>query len=200
MQKILNRTYIHTQYKIQKKLNTKNPAYGRYRISWPMRIVASIFLVSAGVQKGADSIFLCQTFFLHSPPCRSCRRRRLPRNFWATTTKINKITSLPPFNLEHLNFFRAACEGRTRFTRKWGQGVGGRGWGGGEGGGGGLRPIWNTSLFLGLHARADSVHVKMRTRSTLENCMERGQQTTNDTRTLRLLDRIGPVGQFGKNI
>ena len=34
-----------------------------------------------------------------------------------------------------------------------------------------------------------------------ENSMGRGQQQINDnTQTLQLLDRIGPVGQFGENM
>ena len=35
--------------------------------------------------------------------------------------------------------------------------------------------LWNTSPFLGLHMKADTVHAKMWTWSTLKNYMKRGQ-------------------------
>ena len=57
--------------------------------------------------------------------------------------------------------------------------------------------------FLGLHARADSVHVKMQSRFSLKNCMAMGEDTTyihTYGQTLRLLDRIRPVGRFGENL
>ena len=54
-----------------------------------------------------------------------------------------------------------------------------------EGGGGGLR----------LQTRADMVHAKMRTLSTLKNHMGKGHI---HIWTSRLLDRINPVGQFSE--
>ena len=52
----------------------------------------------------------------------------------------------------------------------------------------GSSPIQNTFPFLGLHARADSVHVKMQTPSTQKNSMRRVQDTYG--RTLQLLNHI----------
>ena len=45
--------------------------------------------------------------------------------------------------------------------------------------------VQNTSPLLGLHARTDSVHAKMRTQSTQKIAWE------GDKQTLQLLERIG---------
>ena len=58
------------------------------------------------------------------------------------------------------------------------------------GAGGGSHPIWNTPPFFGLHARADSVHGP-RSTAHAKKLHEKGTDRAIDKRTLRLYERIG---------
>ena len=97
------------------------------------------------------------------------------------------------FNSERLPVFRAPCESDGRMYQSTDEG------------GGMLCPIWNTSPFLGLHAKATGACTSLRTRDECPNPRTQkklhGQGTdtyTSQGQTPQLLDRIGQVGRFGE--